>query len=154
MTIIEANEKVTTSPTHLFMLFVGILAFVLVRWLATGWVGCFRLRSVRVCFVLQKWEKFVSSSSSLPFVASLTCWLFMELRRSKQSMQTRCCFEPDGNKNFLGEQGPHTTAPQLRQWCRRISIVNWVFLQHMQTLASESGTQTAAWSSERFLPPG
>lgn len=34
-----------------------------------------------------------------------------------------------------------------------LSIVNCVFLQCMQTAASESGTHTAAWTSTAFFPP-
>lgn len=43
-----------------------------------------------------------------------------------------------------------------RNWIEltlRTSIVNWVRLQCMQTFASLSGTQTAAWCSTGFLPP-
>lgn len=34
----------------------------------------------------------------------------------------------------------------------RLRTVNCVFLQCMQTFASESGTHTAAWTSTAFLP--
>jgi hypothetical protein len=48
-----------------------------------------------------------------------------------------------GRRSFCDEQLPQTTAPQLRQWCRRENMVK-ALPQHSQLLADESGRHTAA----------
>ncbi|KAG7272006.1 LOW QUALITY PROTEIN: hypothetical protein CRUP_012026 [Coryphaenoides rupestris] len=57
-----------------------------------------------------------------------------------------------GSRYFFSEHGPHTTKPHLRQWWRRLTGVNLTLRQRMHTVASESGTQTAAWSPDGALP--
>ncbi|TNN36966.1 hypothetical protein EYF80_052870 [Liparis tanakae] len=57
-----------------------------------------------------------------------------------------------GSRCFLSEHGPHTTKPHFLQWWRRLTGVNLTFWQRMHTVASESGTHTAACSPVAALP--
>lgn len=61
----KAKKKAALAlPTHLFMGFVRILAVILVRWLASGRIGGFRLRRVSVRLVLR--EKEIVRSKTRP----------------------------------------------------------------------------------------
>jgi hypothetical protein len=92
-------------------------------------------------------------------------------------LQTRTGFEDwFGSRNLFLEHEPHTTTPQLRQWCltlnqlhlysniksdqniikliltRLLRTVKFVFLQTIQMGEALSGTQTAACSEAGRLP--